>query len=188
MAPPAPPDRADVALELIIDRTWDGIPLESDAHTLLTIDRHPQGLRVSVNAPFYDDPPPDALPGSTWALWNYEVVELFIAGPDETYIEIELGPHGHYLALALDGVRNIVRRDLPITVQTKGISDGRWHGSAVLPSGIIPVGPHRIAAFAIHGTGKNRTYLSCPPMPGETPNFHQPHRFSPQTLPLVSSN
>ena len=32
-------------------------------------------------------------------LWDYEVVELFLLNSDtEEYLELEFGPHGHYLA------------------------------------------------------------------------------------------
>lgn len=54
---------------------------------------------MKVQARFYDDTRPDADPGYLMGLWDYEVVELFLLNSQtEEYLELEFGPHGHYLA------------------------------------------------------------------------------------------
>ena len=58
--------------------------------------------------------PPPGPAGSTDELWNHEVVEVFIMGRAERYLEIEMSPHGHYLALKLQGARNIVTKEIPL--------------------------------------------------------------------------
>ena len=46
--------------------------------------------------------------GRLWQLWEHEVVEIFIAGEDGHYLELEFGPWGHYLALTFSDVRQIL--------------------------------------------------------------------------------
>ena len=137
-------------------------------------------LRVAVSAPFHDDPPPPGEPGSTEGLWEYEVVELFVAGPADDdavpYTEIELSPWGHHLVLQLHGIRNRVATGLPIAFRTQRRGN-LWLGVARIDMALLPQQPWRINAFAIHGVGDDRRYLAATPLPGERPDFHQPARF-----------
>ena len=164
-------------LLLKIAQTWDGQAIEPDHAITLVLEVDGDELQVEVDAPLHGDPPPEAPPGPTDQLWNYEVVELFIAGQDGTYTEIELGPH--HLVLQLRSVRVPVATMLPIRYRTELHGD-RWSGQATIPLQLLPAGPHRINATAIHGAGPDRTYLSMVPLPGRAPDFHQPDRFSVQ--------
>ncbi len=143
---------------------------------LLDRDSH---LEIRVSAPHYADPPPPSAPiGPTANLWEHEVVELFIHGPDNRYTEIELSPSGHHLVLQLEGVRNTVASMLPIQFEATIHAD-RWTGTAIIEKALLPDTPHRVNAAAIHGTDANRTYLSWVTLPGEAPDFHQPECFRP---------
>ena len=158
-------------MRAVIRTTWDGVPAEAESVALsLTIDAF--SLRVEVDAPYHGDPPPAGPPGPTWALWEHEVVELFVAGPGERYTEIELGPHGHHLVLRLVGRRNIVERCLPLAFDAR-ILGTRWRGLATLPLTLLPPGPHTMNAYAIHGAGTRRRYLALHPVPGDAPDFHR---------------
>ena len=108
-------------------------------------------------------------------------MELFIFGSNGQYTEIELAPTGHYLVLQLDGIRNPIRSKLPIVFSAK-IHATQWTGTAHIPKDILPTGPLRINATAIHGEGKKRTYLSWKSLPGPAPDFHQPSRSHPLEL------
>lgn len=160
--------------------TWDGSSVADDERVSVRIDGEPDALVISVDAPFHGDPPPPGT-GSLDGLWAHEVVELFLVGVGDEYVEIELGPHGHFLVLRLRGVRNAVERGLPIAF-VASIAGGRWTGTARVPRGLLPAGPHRANAFAIHGVGARR-YLCATPLPGPSPDFHQPDRFPAVTLP-----
>jgi hypothetical protein len=172
------------AIPLRITRTWDGAAAPADEHVTVTVTDSPDGLRVAVEAPAHGDPPPctpeggPAPVGATWALWDHEVVELFVLGADDHYTELELGPHGHHLLLRLHGRRNLVERLLPVdaTWRTAG---GRWQAEAVLPVGVLPPRPWRVNAYAIHGTGAARRYLAWAPVPGPQPDFHRLEHFLP---------
>jgi hypothetical protein len=100
------------------------------------------------------------------------VVELFLAGPGDRYLEIELGPGGHHLVLLLGGVRKVVQEQLPLDFHVQH-ANGRWSGRAWLPAGWLPEGPWRTNAYAIHGLGAERRYLAAFPVPGEAPDFHR---------------
>jgi hypothetical protein len=164
-----------------ISRYWDGAPAEDREHATLIIRADGDHLHLHVDAPFHGDPPPTGPAGPRWRLWEHEVVELFIAGPDQRYTEVELGPHGHHLVLRLQGLRNPVQRELPLTYEAS-VEGARWTGTATLPRSYLPLGPHTANAYAIHGQGPDRTYLACYPVPGEIPDFHRLECFAPIAL------
>ena len=134
-------------------------------------------LTVNIDAPFHGDPPPDHEPGRAWKLWEHEVVELFLVGDDGHYLEAEFGPHGHWLILSLDGIRSIANSGIKPKSYECTIRDNRWTASAVLSRNVLPRPITRMNAFAIHGVGSERRYLSYGPLPGDSPDFHQPLHF-----------
>ncbi len=143
-------------------------------------------LVLGVDAPFHGDPPPVEPPGFTDALWTYEVVELFLLGHASHYVEIEMGPHGHYLVLQLEGVRHITRAHLPMTYTT--VHRGRrWYGHAQLPLACLPAGVERANAYAIHGTGDQRRYLAAFAVPGDKPDFHRLVPFGSLLIPPMTT-
>ncbi|NOY25692.1 MAG: hypothetical protein GXP62_07440, partial [Oligoflexia bacterium] len=129
------------------------------------------------------DPAPAAPPGPTWALWKHEVVELFLLGADQRYLEIEVGPRGHHLALQLEGARNIVACCLPLDVHLTESGPPRWRLQTRIPRDLLPPGPHRANATAIHGLGAARRYLAWTPVPGPRPDFHRLSCFQTVDLP-----
>jgi hypothetical protein len=174
----------ELGAELTIRETWDGQSARPDEVVRLRLRRRGRGIEVDVEAPFHGDTPPPALPGPTDRLWEFEVVELFVAGGDgepPRYLEVELSPHGHHLVLRFLGVRNAVDRALQLAF-TAERKDGRWTGRAVVPAHYLPPEPWRANAFAIHGTGSGRRFLAAHPLPGAGPDFHQPGRFPPLDL------
>lgn len=164
---------------LRICSTWNGNPV-GDAHRI-AIEWTPAGdsVELRVSAPHYGDPPAPSSPvGPTDRLWEFEVVEVFVAGSDGRYTEIELAPSGHHLVLQLDGVRNAVASMIPISY-TARVAGNRWVGTARIEHRLLPPPPWRVNATAIHGSGADRVYLSMVALPGSAPDFHQPDRFPP---------
>ena len=163
-----------------IGTTWDGHVVGEDEAVDLEISAGQSELTVRVSAPYHGDPCPDAPPGALDGLWNHEVVEVFLVGEGRPvpYIEIELGPHGHFLILRLSGIRNRIGRvdDARLLAQIDG---ARWTGELVVPSEWLPHPIVRSCAFAIHGVGAARRYLSEVPLPGEKPDLHRPSQFPP---------
>jgi hypothetical protein len=138
----------------------------------LRLDREAERLVVRVDAPFHGDPAPAQLAGRLDRLWEHEVVELFLVGGEDRYLEIELGPHGHHLGLALAGARRIV--DPAIGLEFRAVVSGRrWTGEARLAARDLPAGLSRWNAFAMHGVGDARRYLAARPVPGPQPDFHR---------------
>jgi hypothetical protein len=163
--------------------TWDGEVAADSEIAAVTLAAAPGGLRVEIEAPFHADPPPAAALGPCDGLWEHEVVELFVAGPGEHYLEVEVGPHGHYLVLRLDGIRR--RAGPPVELESgveAAIERGRWRGAAVVPWSLLPPGPHRVNAYAVHGAAPRR-YLAYAPVPGPAPDFHRLERFVAVELP-----
>ena len=99
-----------------------------------------------------------------------------MVGKAGQYLELEFGPHGHYLMLWLSSPRVVEARSLSCSYRV--VSRGeRWHAKAVIPAECLPRPIHRVNAFAISGLSESRTYLAWEPMPGPKPDFHQPNRF-----------
>ncbi len=168
-------------LRLPIESTWDGHPIGDDEAVDVTIHSAPRGWQVEVVAPYHGDTPPDTPAGLLDGLWEYEVVELFIAGPRAQYLELEMGPLGHILVLCFDGLRH--RAGPPIAVEYHArITGSRWTGCACLPTDLLPPGPHRANAHAIHGEAPRR-YLSHRATPGDQPDFHRLDRLLSVALP-----
>ena len=127
---------------------------------------------LDVRATHHGDPAPGSPPGPTDKLWEHEVVELFLLGDDARYLELELGPHGHHLVLALHGPRRIERKGMELDYHVS-VAGGVWKGRAIVPAQWLPPGLRRVNAYAIHGAGSHRRYLACFPVPGAAPDFHR---------------
>jgi len=163
-------------VELTIARTWDGNPIPLEEQVSIGLEPIVEGLEIKVVAPFAGDIRPPGDVGAFWGLWEYEVVEVFILGEGCAYTEIELGPHGHHLVLQLEGVRQVVRRELPMDYTTQ-IEGQRWTGVARLDWRYLPPPPHHLNAYAIRGVGAKRAYHAFSAVHGATPDFHQLGRF-----------
>jgi len=176
-------DTKSEGVRLVVAHTWDGEPLEPSQQTEVVLRPTDNGLQIRVDAPYHNDPPPPGPPEPTDGLWNYEVVEIFIAGPGEPvpYTEIELSPHGHYLVLKFLGIRQRAESLLPLDFEAT-IDGDHWSGEALVPWSHLPPAPLRGNAYAIHGTGESRSYLAMTPVPGQKPDFHQPAVFRPLDL------
>lgn len=161
--------------------TWDGHPIDESETVTLALQSTEGGWVLTVDAPHHGDPAPPSPPGMLDGLWRYEVVELFIAGPEERYLEVELGPHGHHLVLQLDGVRQRLGSPSPLSYSVH-IDGERWWGEAFLPAEYVPSGPHRVNGYALHGSDPRR-YLAHVAVPGEAPDFHRLEGFVPVLLP-----
>lgn len=171
-------------LRFRIAHTFDAVAAHDHERVHCALHALPDGgLRWMVHAPFHGDPPPlDAagqpLPaGSTAGLWNFEVVELMLLGDDEHYLEVEIGPQGHYLMLQLHGVRRVVQSGMSVDLHLRAPAahanaPRRWQASLDLPAALLPAGLARLNAFAIHGEGKARRYLAMAPAGGKIPDFH----------------
>ncbi len=171
---------------LTIDRLWNGAEATERESCSVALRWVPGGLGIEVDAPFHGDPAPPARPGPCDRLWEFEVVEIFLAGASldgapRPYTEVELSPHGHYLVLRLLGVRNAIDLALPLAFGAD-VQGARWRGRAVVPFAYLPEGELSGNAYSIHGVGPRRRYLAAHEVPGERPDFHQPERFRPLAL------
>lgn len=162
--------------EWIIAHTWKGEALLPEEQIRIRLLIHGDSLKLSVEAPFHGDPPPPQQAGSTDRLWEYEVVELFLVGEGGDYLEIEMGPYGHYLVLKLSDVRCVETAHLPMDFRVER-DEKRWWGEARILRKWLPLSCIRANAFAIHGTGEKRRYLCAHAMGGKSPDFHQPACF-----------
>ena len=163
-------------LHFSVNCLWNGSAAEPTEQFTFHLKPEPSGLRIEVHAPFFNDPAPNMPPGSTKRLWTFEVVELFFLGPDAHYTEVEFGPFGHYLLLHLRGERQVTSQGDTLEL-TSQISGKHWHATLLLPWSKLPRRVSHINAYAIHGQGSNRRYLSLGPSLGAAPDFHDLSSF-----------
>lgn len=170
---------------LRIDRAWDGAPVPPAARVRVALRPLPDALEIRCAARLFGGDGPPAPPGATDRLWEHEVVEVFVAGPDGRYTEIELGPYGNHLVLQLASYRSPVASGLPLVYRSSvrsGPAGRTWTGIARVDRGLLPTGPHRVNAYAIQPTSEGRRYLAWSPPGGAAPDFHRVESFRP--LPL----
>lgn len=173
-------------LTVEIARTWDGEPVADGARVRLD---WRDAVVIEVEAPFTGDAAPPAPRGRTDRLWEHEVVEVFLASEAAAaarYLEIELGPHGHWLGLVLDGYRCRVADDVAVAYDaTIEGSTGRWRGRAVIAADEVRrvMGPGwRVGAFNAYAIrGSPRRYDAAFPAPRGVypgPDFHRLEHFA----------
>jgi hypothetical protein len=171
-----------------IERDWMGAELPDTDRALVMLSLVTDELVVTFDASYFGDPPPPSAAGSTPRLWEHEVVELFIVDQGDHYLELELGPHGHYLALELRGVRQIVHEGMelayevriePRDEESQGAGPiGRYRGTARIPMSYLPIPPARVNAYLIHGRPDARCYHAHTAVPGNKPDFHRLQHFA----------
>jgi hypothetical protein len=101
-------------------------------------------------------------------LWEHEVVKVFLVGKPHLgkstpYLEVEVGPYGHFLALRLEskfGIKQIMEKHLPITVtaERKRIA-GMWTAHVVIADQFVPSGMLMVNAYVVHGQGRYLTNI-----------------------------
>jgi len=182
-----------------IEHYWDGDDVSQEHRPLLTIstDDGPEQpiMTITVDAPYYNNAPPVKSDDACICLWDFEVVEIFIKGRMDKYIEIEMNPHGEFLILAMDGHKQCFHESLkPLKFEAK-ISENRWNAVLVIPFSYLP--PPLICptcplfcfnAFAMHneptGERKHLAHFAASAESGyDEPDFHRLHLF--EGLPLA---
>src|SRR5512134_1856196 len=95
--PPAP-----ARLRLPIERLWNGAPCDVAVRAAAWLSLRGDALEVRAELRQRGPPRvPVARPGTrVERLWEYDVVECFLAGAGGRYLEIELGAGGHFLVLS----------------------------------------------------------------------------------------
>lgn len=134
------------------------------------IDQSADQCSVTVSGPVTGQPPPPGPAGRFEELWRHDVIEVFLLGAGERYLELELGPHGHYWLLMLHGCRNIVSEFEPLG-HTWRCGEDRWEVCVRIPCAVLPAG---LCAFNVTTIlGPQRFHGSYVPLPGDKPDFHQ---------------
>lgn len=162
-----------------VAHTWQGEALADDEVATVAV----SAGGIEVDAPLFGvDPRPEGQ-GHHGRLWEYEVVEVFLGrgpGRDAPYVEVEVGPWGHWLVLAFDGYRRPGVGSAPAVTGCaveRYERDGRrrWRARLELAGWSEAVAGAAVGnAYAIHtepGGGRRHCAWRCPD-DGRRPDFH----------------
>ncbi len=168
--------RAPLRLGLALDRHWHGAPSREVCGRLeLSRVGRDLELRALLRQPGIPRAPA-APPGTrVEGLWNFDVVECFLAGAGGRYLEIEIGASAHFLLLAFRArrVRAQSWPDLRLPTAHGRTQDGAWWAALRVPGALLPAGLRAANAFAL-AAGQ---LLAYHPLPGPIADFHQPARW-----------
>ncbi|KAI6239709.1 hypothetical protein M3Y99_00563800 [Aphelenchoides fujianensis] len=175
--------------EWTIERTWDNKRVEHEPirikmkwHFEKMDDRpHRRMIRTTIESPLFNDDPPNDFSGHCADLYNYECVELFFMNERGQYVEIEVGPHGHWLVLLHSGYRKCFNTGEEIEVDVENTYDGdKWICNLDIPLAFLPGGVTRFNAYAQHGQGEERHLEALGPVVDgslKEPDFHRKEYF-----------
>lgn len=170
-------------LNFEICTTWDGHQLSHAGMKLrISSSLDGNGICLKWSSPHFSDPLPPLPVGSCPGLWNYEVLEFFFLDDStQDYLEVEVGPAGHYLVLQLKGKRNLLHEGLKLHVQNLLSPESHeWNGSTFIPADYLPPNVTKFNAYAIHQEGAERHYEALYPAQPELfgePDFHRLELF-----------
>jgi hypothetical protein len=169
--------RAPGALELVVERHWNGEPLrDARLRGVARLQTTPDGVAFEASLPHQREPRVPTAPAGTRVgdLWEYDVVECFMAGRDGSYLELELGAGGHFLALRFAAPRRCSDTLESLEPALSHRADARgWSARLVAPWSVVPAEIVALNVFVAAGG----ELLAHAPLPGPQPDFHQPQRF-----------
>lgn len=145
---------------------------------------HADTVDVWWDAPWWAEAEPAVPRGRCLDLWRYQAVELFLGTiSDASYIELEFGPAGHWLALEFSGYRSL-RCHHDVSAYEWQQHGQRWAGRAVLRNIPLLSRVCRGNAHFVHRCADGRSHCSAHGDPGRPPDFHRSDLF----LPLDGSS
>lgn len=177
------------ARRITIDTDWRGVEAAPHTTTVRLVWR-PDALFVAFEGTFEGaiDAPGEAPALEADHLYAHDALEIFV-DPEptspETYFEIELGPRGHFLDVAVDRSRR-PRGDVSWSsgLSARTAVDETAHGfviEAQLAASALGVelapSDIRVGLFRIGTAAGDRYFLARFPTMTERPSFHVPERF-----------
>ncbi len=170
---------------ITITHHWDGTALPREEQVEFSVAQEGERVMVRATAALpYGICAPHAPVGFTDGLWEYDVLELFAVAPDGTYIEIELGPRGHWLAYWFSLYRERVVREIDRTqlVYTAQLVGSSWSVECSFPSAWLPSqwADLRWNCYQIRrrGDAGEYDYLAWKSDPTVAPDFHRTECFA----------
>jgi hypothetical protein len=174
----------DVPL-LGLNRDLRHTPLQPSAGFSLVLDPAHLWFIASHRQPAL--PHPLARPGKFQSeLWQHDVAELFLTSPDGSrYFEFNLAPNGAWWTCEFTAPR--VRAEA-VEIAMPGIAtfaemgaDGAWLAAMAIPAEVLRArldfGAGSRANVTMILESPRQRFFSATPLPGETPDFHQPAAF-----------
>jgi hypothetical protein len=197
---------------IVISKQWDGAHTSTRAAVVTFALEKSGDISILIDAPFHNDPAPSAPVGPCLDLINHELIQVFVGigefpvAPEGEkadysgvqYLELGVGPHGHFYARMFSGEANFALCDSQLQFPAPKVminsSEDCWNSEIRIPVSYVPEPEYHhtqnslkwmINAFASHGgleTEANRETMALSPLPGPEKNLHQLACFVPVVL------
>lgn len=157
---------------------WFGTAIETPIHIMLEL--KPDELNFSVLLPLNSRSHPASQPKTFFpGLWKYDVAELFIAGTNGRYLEINLSPNGAWWAGWFSAPRISHSRAATPKILTSVVENtARLKLCRSALDLLGPIDCLRWNTTAIVNSPEQQ-FLTRASLPGAKPDFHQPNHFLP---------
>src|SRR5262245_16619513 len=179
-------------MDVVLNRLWNGSAAPDGVGGRVSLKCAKGRLLLDWSLQLPAAPRAPAGPAAfTEGLWEWDVLEVFLRAQEtdeaERYVELELGPGGHWLALAFDGVRRRSAELRTLAPSVRSDVDGScWRGHAEWDASALEAhggpAPWSGLVTAVLGSGASRSFLTQPRLPGQKPDFHQPGAWMPLEL------
>jgi len=204
-------------LMLSVKRNWNGSACSPGhrAKGWCCIDSGSGALVVGFEATYSDEARPRSAPGPTIDLDSHECVCFYLATQaqatrsdasinDIEYLQVIVGPHGHYMVQRLSGTRKVMltclahhelmtqdwyssllpkqreplRCDIKLCKTAISYDKSKWTSVIVVARDFVPAGPRYSGnLYSIFGPPESRSYLATFPVPGYRERFgHAMHQ------------
>ncbi|TSC56683.1 MAG: hypothetical protein Greene071421_315 [Parcubacteria group bacterium Greene0714_21] len=168
-------------VQIQLKNQWNGLPALKSEHTIVSV----KGLHNSLSIAFEGQlnpvfTAPNIPPEFTHGLWKYDVLEVFFVRPDGSYLEIEIGPSGHWLVYEFASYRKIADKNPRPLVYTYHVKNLIWQGKLEVPNAWLrtPVARCRVNFYQIRTSDQGHEYLAWRSIPTIEPDFHLTECFT----------
>ena len=146
-----------------LTQQWNGLPIIQNECAEITVEQSAHAFTISFAAKLAKTfACPGSPPGFTHGLWDYDVLEIFFARPNGSYLEIEIGPKGHWLIYEFSSYRKAIDKNPRLLTYAYTVKNLTWKGEFLVPEEWLkaPIMQCKVNFYQIRTTNKGKEYFA----------------------------